>query len=81
MNLKLVLGLTLAGLTVLFIIQNVAVVETRFLFWTLVISRSLLIFFILAFGIVPGWLLGNRSPKLHGSFYLNPGTVDRWQQP
>ena len=57
MNIKLVLGLILAGLAVLFIIQNVAVAEIRFLFWTIAMSRSLLMFFILAIGIVLGWLL------------------------
>jgi putative membrane protein len=57
MNFKLVLSLILAGLAVLFIIQNVAVAEIRFLFWTLSMSRSLLMFFILAIGIVLGWLL------------------------
>ena len=57
MNFKLVLSLILAGLAVLFIIQNVTVVEIRFLFWTLSMSRSLLMFFILAIGIVLGWLL------------------------
>ena len=57
MNFKLALSLILAGLVVLFIIQNVAVVEIRFLFWTLSISRSLLMFFVLAIGIVLGWVL------------------------
>ena len=57
MNFKLVLSLILTGLAVLFIIQNVAVAEIRFLFWTLSMSRSLLMFFILAIGIVLGWLL------------------------
>ncbi len=57
MNFKLVLSLILAGLAMLFIIQNVAVAEIRFLFWTLTMSRSLLMFFILAIGLVLGWLL------------------------
>ncbi len=55
MNMKLVLGLIMAGLVVLFIVQNVTVVEVRFLFWTLSMSRALLMFFILAIGIVIGW--------------------------
>ena len=56
-NVKLVLSLTLTGLVVLFVIQNVSVVEIRFLFWTFAISRALLIFLVLAVGIVVGWLL------------------------
>lgn len=57
MNVKLIVSLILSGLAVLFIIQNVAVTEIRFLFWTLSMSRSLLMFFILAIGIMVGWLL------------------------
>ncbi len=61
MNGKLIFGVILAGLSVVFIIQNVTVVDLRFLFWTLSMSGALLMFFILAAGIVLGWVL-------HGSF-------------
>jgi len=61
MNKKLVISLILVGLAVLFIIQNVTVVEIRFLFWTLSMSRALLMFFILAVGIVVGWTLQSLS--------------------
>jgi lipopolysaccharide assembly protein A len=54
---KLILGLILAGLAVLFVIQNVAVVEVRFLFWGLHMTLSLLIFLLYAGGIIVGWLL------------------------
>jgi putative membrane protein len=57
MNYKLILILILAGLGVLFIIQNVAVVEIQFLFWSIQLSRSLLIFFLLSIGILIGWFL------------------------
>jgi len=57
MNYKLILILILAGLILLFIIQNVAVVEIQFLFWSIQMSRSLLIFFLLAIGIIIGWFL------------------------
>ena len=57
MNYKLILILILAGLILLFIIQNVAVVEIQFLFWSIQISRSLLIFLLLAIGIIIGWFL------------------------
>ena len=56
MSFKLILGLILAGFAVLFIIQNATVVEIQFLSWTISLSRSLLIFFVLAIGIVIGWL-------------------------
>lgn len=57
MNYKVILSLILAGLCVVFIIQNVAIVEIRFLLWKLEMSRALLMFFILAIGIIVGWLL------------------------
>jgi putative membrane protein len=57
MNFKLILTLILAGFAVLFIVQNVVVVEFRFLFWILSMSRSLLMFFLLAIGVTIGWLL------------------------
>jgi len=63
MNFKLILALILAVFAVLFIVQNVVVVEIRFLFWTLSMSRSLLMFFLLAIGVIIGWLL--RSYSLH----------------
>jgi len=57
MHIKLVFSLILAGLAVLFVIQNVAVVEISFLVWTISMSRSLLIFFLLSIGIIIGWLM------------------------
>ena len=57
MNHKVILTIILACLAVLFIIQNVAVVEIRFLFWSVQMSRSLLIFILVAIGIVIGWVL------------------------
>ena len=57
MNYKLVTVLTLAGLAVLFIIQNVTVVEIKFLFWSLQMSRALLMFGLLTIGVLIGWFL------------------------
>jgi len=49
--------IALIVLVILFIVQNVAVVEITFLFWSLQMSRALLIFFLLAIGMLIGWLL------------------------
>jgi uncharacterized integral membrane protein len=57
MNYKMLLILILSGLAVLFIIQNVAVVEIQFLFWATQMPRSLLMFLLLAVGIIIGWFL------------------------
>lgn len=57
MNAKLITVLVLAGLAVLFIIQNVTVVEIKFLFWSIEMSRALMMFLLLAIGVVIGWFL------------------------
>jgi len=56
-NLKLYLVLVLIGLVVVFTLQNVVVVDIRFLFWSFSMSRALMIFFTLAVGVIIGWLL------------------------
>lgn len=57
MNLKLILILILSSLAVVFIAQNVAVVEIGFLFWRASMSSALLIFFTLMIGFFLGWFL------------------------
>lgn len=57
MNYKMFIVLILAGLAVLFIFQNVAIVEIQFLFWAVQMSRSLLMLLLLAIGIIIGWFL------------------------
>ena len=57
MNLKLLLILILSSMAVVFIAQNVAVVEIGFLFWRASMSSALLIFFTLMIGFVLGWFL------------------------
>ncbi len=65
MNTKVSLVLVLAGLLVLFIVQNVAVVEIQFLFWSASISRALLMFIVFGIGVLSGWFLKSvfRSDK------------------
>jgi uncharacterized integral membrane protein len=57
MNLKLTLIIILSSLAVVFIAQNVAVVEIGFLFWRASMSSALLIFFTLMIGFLLGWFL------------------------
>ena len=67
MNLNLVLILLLASLAVVFVAQNVAIVEIGFLFWKASLSSALLIFFTLMIGFVLGWslhsYLANRKAR------------------
>jgi lipopolysaccharide assembly protein A len=48
-------------MAIVFIIQNITTVDLTFLFGTLSMSRALLMFLVLLFGISLGWWL-------HGSF-------------
>jgi uncharacterized integral membrane protein len=57
MQIKLVVTLILAGMAVLFIFQNVAAVEIQLLFWSIQISRSLLMILMLVIGMLMGWFL------------------------
>lgn len=63
MNAKLIIGLVLVGLVVLFTLQNAEVVELRLLFWKLSMSRALMIFFVLAVGILLGWVLRSWTQR------------------
>ena len=49
--------LCLISLVLIFVVQNTQVVEVRFLFWTLSMSRALMLFGTLAIGLIGGWLL------------------------
>lgn len=57
MNLKLILVLILSSLAVIFIGQNLALVEIDFLLWNVSMSSALLIFFTLMAGFIMGWFL------------------------
>ena len=57
MNAKLIVVLVLFAAALLFIIQNASVVEIRFLFWSIQMSRSIWMILLLGAGIVIGWFL------------------------
>jgi len=57
MSFNLILVLALAGIALIFVIQNVAAVDVNFLLWTVTLSRALLIIFTLAIGFLLGWFL------------------------
>jgi uncharacterized integral membrane protein len=61
---KTIVFVILAVLILLFVIQNTQVVETRFLLWTISMSRSLLLLGTFIIGVIAGWLV--RKPKHKG---------------
>lgn len=69
MNFKFMLMLCLSGMAVVFIAQNVAIVEISFLFWRSSMSSAVLIFLSLMIGCVFGWFLHGHllQRKLRGT--------------
>jgi putative membrane protein len=63
---KFVFGILIGVLVVIFIIQNGEVVDVSFLFWTLTVSRAVMVMVIFLVGIITGWIgrsLGRRRRK------------------
>jgi uncharacterized integral membrane protein len=60
---KLILGITLLILVVVFTLQNTSTVEIRFLAWQFTLSRALLLFLVLAIGIIIGWAVSAVSER------------------
>jgi uncharacterized integral membrane protein len=61
---KLGLGVGLILLLGVFTVQNASVVSIHFLFWTFTMSRVLMIFFVLAIGIIIGMIAAtHRHPS------------------
>jgi len=63
MRTKLTIVTVLLALFVLFVVQNIAIVEITFLFWSIAIPRSLLMVIMLLIGTITGWIL-------HGQFEI-----------
>ena len=64
--LRLIAIFACVGLIVIFTLQNTATVSVEFLFWSLTLSRALLVFLLIVVGTGLGWLL--RSMRGHKGF-------------
>ena len=62
-NLELVASLTLVGLVVIFVVQNIEILTVQFLLWSFEIRRSFLIFIVLGIGIMVGWAVRKRPKR------------------
>ena len=63
MSAKSIVILILIGFFVLFVIQNTRIVEVQLLFWTVSMSRALMLLATLFIGLIAGWLLGRIKRK------------------
>lgn len=57
MNKRLIISLVLICLVVVLLIQNAEIVEIDIFFWTIAVSRVLLMVILLAVGVLVGWFL------------------------
>jgi len=64
-HVKLIIGVVLLFLLAIFTVQNASVVTISFFFWEFTISRALMIFLVLAIGIVVGIILANFIRPRH----------------
>ncbi len=60
MNYKMIIILVILCLMGIFIIQNAEVVEIKVYFWTIAMSRVVLVLILLGIGVIAGWLLGGH---------------------
>lgn len=70
MRQKLIFILILLCLVLVFVIQNASLIEIHFLFWKFYMSRALLLFLLLAVGIIIGWVLNGYSRHRKKHRYL-----------
>lgn len=57
MKAKIIIMLILIGVFILFVIQNIEVVNINFLFFSFQISQVLLLFIVFALGVIIGMML------------------------
>jgi uncharacterized integral membrane protein len=60
---KFIIGILFGILAVIFIMQNVQVVEVAFLGWTISMSRSILFVVMILIGFVLGWGVGSFGKR------------------
>ncbi|MBI4620770.1 MAG: LapA family protein [Desulfobacterales bacterium] len=63
MKIKSIIILVLVALLVIFLLQNTEVIEVRFLFWQISMSRIVLLFSTFIVGLITGWFLRILTSK------------------
>ena len=65
---KRIFAYILIALVIVFVLQNIQVVEFRFLFWKVSMTRALMFFATFLVGIMVGWLARKPKPKARRDF-------------
>ena len=59
----IVIGLAIGILVIVFIVQNIEMVEVSFLAWTISVNRAIMVLVVFAVGIILGWILGSLGRR------------------
>ncbi|PIU85516.1 MAG: DUF1049 domain-containing protein, partial [Deltaproteobacteria bacterium CG06_land_8_20_14_3_00_44_19] len=63
MKIKTIIVLVLVALLVIFLLQNTEVIDVKFLFWQISMSRIVLLFSAFIVGLITGWFLRILTSK------------------
>jgi uncharacterized integral membrane protein len=64
---RFILGIIFGILAIVFIVQNIQMVDVNFLAWTITMSRAFMLIIILGIGFILGWAvcgIGRRRRRL-----------------
>jgi putative membrane protein len=64
---RLIVTLALLAFVLVFALQNAEIVDIQLLFWTITMPRSLLIFAMLAIGVIVGWFSRSLIKESEGT--------------
>jgi uncharacterized integral membrane protein len=64
---KFILGIVFGILALIFIFQNMQMVDVTFLAWTITTSRALMLLIILIVGFILGWAVGGIGRRRRAS--------------
>ena len=59
----IVIGLAIGILVIVFIVQNIEMIEVSFLAWTISVNRAVMVLVVFAVGIILGWIVGSLGRK------------------
>ena len=59
----IIIGLVIGILVIVFILQNIEMVEVTFLAWTISVNRAVMVLVVFAVGIILGWIVGSLGRR------------------
>ncbi|MBN1836657.1 MAG: LapA family protein [Spirochaetales bacterium] len=60
---RFILGIIIGVLVIIFMFQNVAPIEVRFIAWTVTLSRAVILLIVFAVGIIVGWVFHGAGKR------------------